>query len=184
MSNRLWRHATARWDGFGRQLPTTSVDPSARAPARGRSRLKRRSRGQALVELALILPVLLLLLVIAIDFGRLFATYVAVNNAAREGVAFAAAHPTQMTSADNPDPANATYRARQELENPTDARFTALTLAAPVCNPSPCPTVLGTGGGSTIKVVVTTNFTFFTPIISGFFGSSFPLSASATAVIL
>ena len=69
--------------------------------------------GQAMVEFALLLPVLLLLLVVAIDFGRLFATFVAINNAAREGAAYAAGHPTQVTSADNPDPENVTYRARQ-----------------------------------------------------------------------
>jgi hypothetical protein len=125
----------------------------------------------------------MLLLVVAIDFGRLFATFVAVNNAAREGAAFAAAHPTQVTSADNPDPENVTYRARQEVENPSDARFAAVTVATPTCNPSPCPTILGTGGGSTIRITVSTPFAFFTPIISALIGPSVQLSASATAVV-
>ena len=48
--------------------------------------------GQALVELALLLPVFLLLAMIAVDFGRLFTTFVAVNNAAREGAYYAAVH--------------------------------------------------------------------------------------------
>lgn len=137
-----------------------------------------------MVEFALLLPALMLLLVVAVDFGRLFATYVAVNNAAREGAAFAAAHPTFVNSGDNPDPENVTYRARQEVANPSDSRFTLVTVGTPVCNPSPCPTVLGTGGGATIKVTVNTNFTFFTPIVSAILGgSAFPLSASATAAI-
>jgi Flp pilus assembly protein TadG len=136
-----------------------------------------------MVEFALLLPVLLLLLVVAVDVGRMFATYVAVNNAAREGVAFASANPTKVTSTDNPDPENVTYRARQEVENPTDPRFTAVTVATPVCNPAPCPTVLGTGGGSTIKITVSTSFTFFTPMVSAVLGSAVQLSASATAVI-
>ena len=126
----------------------------------------------------------MLLLVVAIDFGRLFATYVAVNNAAREGAAYASAHPTFVTSADNADPDNVTYRVRQEVANPSDARFTAVTVATPACNPSPCPTVIGTGGGKTIKVTVNTSFTFFTPIVSAVLGgSSLQLSASATAAI-
>jgi Flp pilus assembly protein TadG len=156
-----------------------------RSPSPGRTCLRERAPrlGQAMVEFALLVPVLLLLLVVAIDFGRLFATYVAVNNAAREGAAFASAHPTQITSADNPDPENATYRARQEVENPSDARFTAVSVGTPTCNPSPCPTVLGTGGGSTIKITVSTPFGFFTPIISAVLGSSIQLSASATAVV-
>jgi Flp pilus assembly protein TadG len=41
-------------------------------------------RGQGLVEFALILPVMMLILLIAVDFGRLFFTYIQVNNAARE----------------------------------------------------------------------------------------------------
>jgi Flp pilus assembly protein TadG len=151
---------------------------AARKPAR-----RRAFRGQAMVEFALLLPVLLLLLVVAIDFGRLFATFVAVNNAAREGAAYAGLHPTQFTSTDSPDPENVTYRARQEVENPSDTRFTAVTVAAPTCNPAPCPTVLGTGGGKTIQVTVSTNFRFFTPIISALLGSSLQLNASATAVV-
>ena len=43
---------------------------------------RRRIRGQSVVEFALVLPILLLLLAATIDFGRLFYTYVAVDNAA------------------------------------------------------------------------------------------------------
>lgn len=136
-----------------------------------------------MVEFALLLPALLLLLVVAIDFGRLFATYVAVNNAAREGAAFASAHPTFISSGDNADPENVTYRVRLEVTNPSDARFTAITVAAPACNPAPCPAVIGTGGGSTIKITVQTSFGFFTPLVSSVFGGSLQLSASATAAI-
>jgi uncharacterized membrane protein len=57
-------------------------------------RNRQHSRGQALVEFALIVPVMLLLLLIAIDFGRLFFSYVAINNAAREGASFASVVPT------------------------------------------------------------------------------------------
>ncbi len=42
-------------------------------------------RGQALVEMALILPVLLLLIFGIIEFGRIFNAYLIVTNAAREG---------------------------------------------------------------------------------------------------
>ena len=44
----------------------------------------RRTTGQALVEFAFILPVMCALLLLALDFGRLFYTFIAVNNAARE----------------------------------------------------------------------------------------------------
>jgi len=49
--------------------------------------------GQALVELALVLPLLLVLLLGAIDFGRVFFGYVAVTNASRVAANYAATHP-------------------------------------------------------------------------------------------
>jgi len=45
-----------------------------------------RRRGQSLVEMALVLPILLLLLIGLIEFGRAFFIYAVVSNAAREGV--------------------------------------------------------------------------------------------------
>ncbi len=46
------------------------------------------SRGQSAVELAFIVPVLLLLLLIVIDFGRVFFVAVGVHNAARAGAQY------------------------------------------------------------------------------------------------
>ena len=53
-------------------------------------RRRDRSRGESVVEFALVLPILLLLLAATIDFGRLFYLYVAVNNAAKEGALYGA----------------------------------------------------------------------------------------------
>lgn len=47
-----------------------------------------RERGANLVELALILPFLLLLIAAIADFGRAFNSYIVINNAAREGARF------------------------------------------------------------------------------------------------
>jgi len=51
---------------------------------------RRGARGQSAVELTLILPVIVLILLAAADFGRLFYLSVAVNNAARAGVQYGA----------------------------------------------------------------------------------------------
>ena len=48
----------------------------------------RAARGQSYVELALALPVLALILVVAADFGRLFYSSVEVINAARAGAQY------------------------------------------------------------------------------------------------
>ncbi|MBI5955396.1 MAG: pilus assembly protein [Chloroflexi bacterium] len=50
-------------------------------------------RGQSLVELALALPILMLVLLIVVDFGRAFYAYVTVTNASREGARYAASPP-------------------------------------------------------------------------------------------
>lgn len=55
-------------------------------------------RGQTLVEFALILPILALLLVMAVDFGRVFFGWISVQNAARVGASYAAAHADAWTA--------------------------------------------------------------------------------------
>ena len=63
---------------------------SLRLPGAPRSESSGRSRGQALVEFAIILPLIVLLLVMAIDFGRVFFGWVGLHNAARIAADYAA----------------------------------------------------------------------------------------------
>lgn len=51
---------------------------------------QRSPRGQSLVEAALLLPILLLLVLGAMDFGRMFYTKIVLTNAAREGANYLA----------------------------------------------------------------------------------------------
>jgi Flp pilus assembly protein TadG len=55
-----------------------------RGRGRPNFRLPGHGRGQSLVEFALTLPLLLVLLLFALDVGRLFYVYVGVQNAVRE----------------------------------------------------------------------------------------------------
>ncbi|HXF60975.1 MAG TPA: TadE/TadG family type IV pilus assembly protein [Caldilineaceae bacterium] len=64
--------------------------------------------GQSLVELALTLPMLLLLVLGTVDLGLGFKTYIALTNAAREGVRWISIHPD--------DPAGALARVNAETE--------------------------------------------------------------------
>src|SRR5687767_6798107 len=56
-----------------------------------------KSRGQALVEFALLAPLMLLLLAVGVDAGRLFFTWIEVVNSSREGAAYAAGNPTDTS---------------------------------------------------------------------------------------
>jgi Flp pilus assembly protein TadG len=60
--------------------------PDAPTPAPRRGRAK--SKGQGLVEFALITPVLVGILMIAADFGRAFTAYIEISGAAREGASY------------------------------------------------------------------------------------------------
>ena len=64
-------------------------------------RRQRVSRGQAMVEFALILPILILLLLLAVDFGRVFFGWVAINNARRIAANEAAFHPDAWEGSGN-----------------------------------------------------------------------------------
>jgi len=56
-----------------------------------------RSRGQGLVEFALVLPIMLFLFMILFDFGRAVYAYSTVSDAARQGVRYAIVNQTTAT---------------------------------------------------------------------------------------
>jgi len=53
-----------------------------------------KSRGQALVEFALVLPVLLILTMLIVQYGIIFYTTIGLTNLSREGARFAATAPS------------------------------------------------------------------------------------------
>ncbi len=59
---------------------------------------RRRGRGQSLVEVALVLPVLIVLLAAVIDLGRVLDASIVLSNAARVGARFGSIHPTWYDS--------------------------------------------------------------------------------------
>ena len=60
----------------------------------------RSARGQSLVELAILLPVLLILALGVIDYGRVYFAYVSVTNAARNGAHYASESPAATADLD------------------------------------------------------------------------------------
>src|SRR5438045_2129443 len=58
---------------------------------------RRRSRGAATVEMALVLPIVLLFMFGIFEYGRYFMTMQLFNNAAREGARYAIAHLQPVT---------------------------------------------------------------------------------------
>jgi Flp pilus assembly protein TadG len=61
-----------------------------RSPFLHRIRDRRRSRGQSLVEFALVAPIMIIMLVAIVDLSRLYTTMMAVESAAREAADYGA----------------------------------------------------------------------------------------------
>src|SRR5664280_2225335 len=106
-----------------------------------RSREKR--RGQALVEFAFVVPLMLFVLLIAIDFGRLFFTYIQRSNAAREGAAYGSMNPMNMPGI--------TTHATQETGGQAQVGENATTVSATCADQSgnlltDCSTAAGASG--------------------------------------
>jgi PKD repeat protein len=131
------------------------------------------SRGQSIVEFALVLPVVLLILMVGLDFGRVFLGWVNLNNTARIAANFAATNATALAGTGVlHDDAMDRYQAL--IEN--DAQTINCTLPTPV----PGPTFPGgTGLGQPAQVAITCNFGVITPIISNILGTSVKVSAAA-----
>jgi PKD repeat protein len=155
----------------------------SRRPSRFRAATTGRfGRGQSLVEFALVLPIILLVLMMGIDFGRIYLGYVNVQNMARIAANYAANHPdTAWGTPTDPD----VVEYRELVLNDAQATNCALpeTSGTPQV-PGPQYTDRGGNGsakdvGDTASVVLTCTFKVGTPIISSILGGSIPVSASA-----
>lgn len=138
----------------------------------------RRTRGQSLVEFALILPVFILLFGGALDMGRLFYAQITLTNAAREGALQAGEDPDTYTGGAC-DPETNLVVCRVTLEAADSFISIQPSDISMSCTPS-CERALGNHA----VVSVQGQFTFLTPIVSPFFGgTTITLTSTARAQI-
>ena len=134
-------------------------------------RRHRPSRGQGLVEFAIILPFLMLVLLMAADFGRVFFGWVGLANATRIGASYAAAHPDAWDTPGIP-------AQRDNYEDQILADANALNCTLPGVIPAPAfPT--GTDLGDSAHVTLTCQFTLITPLVSNILGNTITISADS-----
>jgi Flp pilus assembly protein TadG len=160
---------------------------------------RNRSRGQALVETALVLPVFLALLLGIVDMGRAVWATTSLASAAREAARFAIVHGGNANTVCPVGPPSATTvipvaDASCPYPSPsTQSIINAATAAAiaggsnvtvTVCYGLNCTGNNSTGTndrGTPVTVVVTSQVDLVVPAILG--RSSFTLSGSATMVV-
>ncbi len=134
---------------------------------RGSSR--ERGRGQSLVEFALVLPVLILILLITVDFGRVFLGWVTLNNAARIAANYAASGTPPLTAAQLTEYREIVGRETNGIN---------CDLPASIPGPTYDPITPMVGGRAIVSLNCT--FHFVTPFIgNAFSGGVLPVSASS-----
>jgi PKD repeat protein len=133
-----------------------------------------RSLGQGLVEFALVLPVLLLLLMVALDFGRIYLGWVNIQNMARIGANYAANNATEFATS---DPTTLAVYQKQILNDAKSNNCKLPTVAG--TETAPAPAFSGYAIGDTATVQLSCTFQVLTPIISNIVGNTVTVSASS-----
>ena len=134
-------------------------------------------RGQALAELALVLPVLLLLLLGALDLGRLFYSQITITNAAKEAALVSSRGGTYLANTACNDANSVMCAALTEAKG----GFVEVDKSKVTQSPSTvvvCP--VNASIGTTVSVTVTAPFQLLTPLIGGLLGGQ-GMTLSATA---
>jgi hypothetical protein len=147
------------------------------------SKRSARSRGQSLAEFALILPVLLLLLLTAIDLGRLMYSQITITNAAKEGALVASQGGTFQSG----QPCNAANSVRCGVLTEAEGGFvevdgTRVELSPAVCDKN--AQYPPTGSPPNVAVSVEAPFDVITPIIGDIIGANLVLKSTAEAQCL
>jgi PKD repeat protein len=155
-----------------------------RLASRLRTHLKDRSRGQSLVEFGLVLPIILLLTLAALDFGRIYLGYINIQNMARIAANFAADNPDAWdATADSTDAENLASYQNQILGDASATNCDLPLVSGTKTAPPPTFTDANADGtseiGDTAKVSLTCTFHVITPVISNIVGGSIQVSASS-----
>ncbi len=108
-------------------------------------------RGQSMVELGLVMPVLLWFLLGTLDLGRVYYAYVTVSNSSRVGAEFAM------------DPRRTQTEVRQIIESEAAPYLT-------ISDSDITFTTASWSAGNQLTVAVQTRFTAITPFISSLWG--------------
>jgi PKD repeat protein len=152
-----------------------------RAQRRDGVRGRPSTRGQSLVEFAIVLPILLFLTHVALDFGRVYLGWINLQSMARIAANVAANNPTAWSSGNGA--VQATYQ--NQIRNDAAATNCRLPTVSGVTM-APDPTFADTGGnggaadiGDSATVALSCTFELITPGIRDVLGGSITVSASS-----
>lgn len=122
--------------------------------------LKQNREGQAMVEMALVLPVLILIMFGIIEFGRVFNSYLVVTNAAREAARVGVVGATDT-----------------EIIN--TVKNAAGTLKVSKLNWNITPSATNRVRGASLKIKVTYPVDIYAPVIGSLIGDPYMVTAQS-----
>jgi Flp pilus assembly protein TadG len=147
--------------------------------------LPEKQRGQSLVELALTLPLLILIMAGVLDLGRVFFAYITITNAAREGARYGADHPRNPD--DLPLPSGNGIGDIQDKVI-AEATGSGINISAGnitiTCKHLGSPVTCGTGTAPGDLITVNVTYTFNLVTVLVLTGTPVTLKSSATMTIL
>lgn len=132
------------------------------------SKRTRDQRGTALMEFAVVLPLLSLVAFGTVDLGRAYGRLNQVRNAAREGAMYAQTHPARLAGAACTTPDSAQWFARNEAGSAGadfDVEISTPTGTFDSAGPGCAPFTAAAFSGETVTVTVSTPFTLLTPLV-------------------
>lgn len=125
--------------------------------------LRKNEKGQSMVELALILPIIIVILFGILEFGRIFHSYLVITHAAREGVRYGTVGKTD---------AEIIGRIREAAPLPeADTKLHVTKLE---------PSQSSRTSGLPLTVEITYDIALITPIFSDFLPNPVTLRAQST----
>lgn len=147
-------------------------------------KLTRSERGQSLVELAITLPILVLLLLGTLDFGMAIFSYSMLRDAAQEGAFYGSFNPSNIAEIEN-RARNISPRGEDEIfSSPVQLRNTDLIKVSVRALGNYCQGAEN-GVANSIQVKVSYKYPLLMPFIGRLIGSNtIPLTGTATNVIL
>ena len=140
------------------------------------SRRPRGHHGQALVEFALVAPVLALMLLGATDLTRAFYTYIVLSNASREAARVIIDYPQQYSDT---AACNAGHREAMPFLNLACSGSPDKIIISPAANTGVTPPTR-VPGRQPVTVTTSSVFKPITILIQWFMGSSITIQASTT----
>lgn len=140
-----------------------------------------KTRGQSLVEFAIVLPILLLLTLVALDFGRVYLGWINLQNMSRIAANLAANNPTAWSTGD----ADVLAKYQNQIRNDALATNCELPLVGGV-RTAPAPVFIDRNAngatddlGDAASVSLSCTFDLITPGIKNIVGNSLTVSSSS-----